>query len=279
MLLLRDYFISTGVELFAYLPADTLPVIHPHLLQALPDVSTVLFAAIPYYVSDESSNLAMFARGRDYHAFARSLGDGALRILHRNHPQAKAAAFADHSPYNEVVGAAMAGLGVIGDNGLLITEKYSSFIFIFEFLTTLTPAEMETEGIPRGDGVIRHCRHCGACAAACPGQCIGRDRTTCLSAIGQKKGDLTEAEIRRFRTGKYAWGCDVCQLVCPHTQQAIRDGTIDTPIDYFRKDRLSTLTAETVAAMDGPTYGAYAFGWRPKAVMLRNLRMMEEKND
>lgn len=274
---LHDYFISAGVQLVACLPADALPVIHPHLLRALPDVRTVVFAAIPYYVSDESSNLAMFARGRDYHAFARTLGDGAAAILQNSHPQAKAAAFADHSPYNEVIGAAMAGLGVIGDNGLLITERYSSFVFLFELLTTLTPAEMEAEGIPCGDGVIRHCEHCGACGAACPGGCIGRDRTTCLSAIGQKKGKWGEEELRLFRTGEYAWGCDVCQTTCPHTQRATQAHTIDTPIPYFRENRLSTLTPDTVEAMDNDTYTAYAFGWRPKETMLRNLHVMEEK--
>lgn len=276
---LHDYFISAGVQLVACLPADTLPVIHPHLLRALPDVRTVVFAAIPYYVSDESSNLAMFARGRDYHAFARTLGDGAAAILQNSHPQAKAAAFADHSPYNEVIGAAMAGLGVIGDNGLLITERYSSFVFLFELLTTLTPAEMEAEGIPCGDGVIRHCEHCGACAAACPGGCIGRDRTTCLSAIGQKKGKWGEEELRLFRTGEYAWGCDVCQTACPHTKRAIQAHTIDTPIPYFRENRLSVLTADAVEAMDNDTYAAYAFGWRPKEIMLRNLHAMEDEND
>ena len=278
-MLLRDYFHSAHIDCFAYLPADSLPVIHPHLLRSLPDVRTVLFAAIPYHLSGETSNLAMFARGRDYHVFARSLGEGASAILQTNHPRARSAAFADHSPYNEVAGAAMAGLGVLGDNGLLITEPYSSFVFIFEFLTTLSPAEMEAEGIPRGDGVIRQCEHCGACAAACPGGCIGRDRSTCLSAIGQKKGNWSEAEIRLFRSGKYAWGCDVCQTVCPHTRRAIRAGTIDTPIPYFKENRLLTLTPEGVETMDDEIYAAYAFGWRPKEVMLRNLRVMEDKND
>ena len=278
-MLLRDYFHSAGIDGIGYLPADSLPVIHPHLLRSLPDVRTVLFAAIPYHVSGETSNLAMFARGRDYHAFARALGEGASAILQMNHPNARSAAFADHSPYNEVAGAAMTGLGVIGDHGLLITERYSSFIFIFEFLTTLSPSEMEAEGIPQGDGVIRHCEHCGACAAACPGGCIGRDRSTCLSAIGQKKGELSEEEIRLFRSGKYVWGCDVCASVCPHTKRAMQVGTIDTPIPYFKENRLLKLTPETVKSMDKETYAAYAFGWRPKDVMLRNLRIMEGKND
>lgn len=278
-MLLRDYFISQGLELFSYVPADALPVIHPHLLRALPDVDTVLFAAIPYYVSDESSNLAMFARGRDYHAFARTLGEGASAVLRRNHPQANTAAFADHSPYNEVTGAAMAGLGMIGDHGLLITERYSSFVFIFELLTTLTPAEMEAEGIPRGEGTVRFCEHCGACRTACPGGCIGRDRTTCLSAIGQKKGEWSEEELRLFRIGEYVWGCDVCQTACPHTKKAIQAHTIDTPVPYFRENRLSVLRAEAVEEMGDDTYTAYAFGWRPKEVMLRNLRVMEEKHD
>lgn len=275
-MLLRDYFQAAGIDLFACLPADAIPVIHPHLLRALPQVRSVLFAAIPYHVSGETSNLAMFARGRDYHAYAHDLGEGAIGILRANHPGADAAAFADHSPYNEVLGAAMAGLGVLGDNSLLITEAYSSFIFIFELLTTLSPAEMESEGIPCGDGVIQQCEHCGCCAAACPGGCIGEDRTACLSAIGQKKGDLNPEEIRLLRLGEYAWGCDKCQAVCPHTARAIAAGTIDTAIPYFKEHRLLTLTPDMVEKMDEAAYAVYAFGWRRKEVMLRNLHLLED---
>lgn len=278
-MLLRDYFRDAGISLTAFLPADAPPVIRPHLLQSIPDVRTVLFAAIPYHVSEETSNLAMFARGRDYHAFARELGEGAAAVLRANHPDAACAAFADHSPYSEVAGAAMAGLGVIGDNGLLITEMHSSFVFIFELLTTLTPAEIEAEGIAPGDGVIRTCEHCGACRTACPGGCIGQDRVSCLSAIGQKKGGLTEDEVRLLRSGEYAWGCDVCQTACPHTAKSMAAGTLDTAIPYFRENRLSVLTAETIEAMDAAAYAAYAFGWRPKEVLLRNLRLREDNHD
>ena len=278
-MLLREYFHDAGVHLAAYLPAGEIPVIHPHLLKNIPDVRAVVFAAIPYYVTGEDSNLAMFARGRDYHAFARDLGLGAAAVLRDRYPDATAAAFADHSPYAEVAGAAMAGLGVIGDHGMLITPAYSSFVFLFELLTSLTPAEMEAEGILQGSGTIRTCEHCGACARACPGGCIGGGRDRCLSAIGQKKGDLSEDEIRLLRSGHYAWGCDACGMACPHTKRAIAEKSIDTPISYFRENRLSRLTVQDVEAMDEGTYAAYAFGWRRKEIMLRNLRLREGTHD
>lgn len=278
-MLLREYFHDAGIHLAAYLPAEEIPVIHPHLLKNIPDVRTVVFAAIPYYVTGEDSNLAMFTRGRDYHAFARDLGSGAAAVLRDRYPDATVAAFADHSPYAEVAGAAMAGLGVIGDHGMLITPTYSSFVFLFELLTSLTPAEMEAEGILQGSGTIRSCEHCGACARACPGQCVGGDRTRCLSAIGQKKGEWSHEETRLFRLGQYAWGCDVCGEVCPHTKRAREAGTLDTPIPYFRENRLGKLTVRDVETMSDETYSAYAFGWRKKEIMLRNLRLREDTHD
>ena len=278
-MLLRDYFRNAGIQHTAYLSAGEIPVIHPHLLKCIPDARTVVFAAVPYYVSGEDSNLAMFARSRDYHAFARELGDGAAAVLRSRYPDVTAVAFADHSPYHEVAGAAKAGLGMVGDHGMLITEAYSSFIFIFELLTTLTPAEMEEEGISRGDGLLRSCEHCGACARACPGQCVGGDRTRCLSAIGQKKGEWSHEETRLFRLGQYAWGCDVCGEVCPHTKRAREAGTLDTPIPYFRENRLGKLTVRDLETMSDETYSAYAFGWRRKEIMLRNLRLREDTHD
>lgn len=278
-MLLREYFQGAGIHLTAYLPAGEIPVIHPYLLKNIPDVRTVVFAAIPYYVTGGESNLAMFARGRDYHAFARDLGLGAAAVLRDRYPDATAASFADHSPYAEVAGAAMAGLGVIGDHGMLITPAYSSFVFLFELLTSLTPAEMEAEGMLQGDGKIRTCEHCGACTRACPGECIGSGRDRCLSAIGQKKGDLSEDEIRLFRSGNYAWGCDACGMACPHTKRAIAEKSIDTPIPYFRENRLSRLTVQDVETMDEDAYAAYAFGWRRKETMLRNLRLREDTHD
>ena len=127
-----------------------------------------------------------------------------------------------------------------------------------------------------GTGEIRRCEGCGACARACPGGCIGGDRTACLSAITQKKGALTEAEREAIRRADFAWGCDICQEVCPHTKAARDAGTLVTPIPYFREHTLSRLTPADAEAMPPEEYRSYAFGWRPKETLIRNLILQEE---
>ena len=271
-MLLRDYLHESGITLFAALPADVPPIVKPRLLAPIPEARSVLFAALPYRVAgEEGANLASFARARDYHAYAALLTEGCRRILARRHPHADAIGFADHSPYAEVRGAAMAGLGVIGDHGLLISEKYGSYVCIYELVTTLSLEEMEKEGIPRGEGILRTCGHCGACTRACPGGCTGEDRSRCLSAISQKKGELSPEEEALLRRSAFVWGCDVCQEVCPHNAHAA-----DTEIPYFREKRIPSLSEENVLAMTEEDYAARAFGWRKKEIMLRNLRLGKE---
>lgn len=57
--------------------------------------------------------------------------------------------------------AARAGLGVVGDNGLLIHPLYGSYVFIGELVTDLPLKGVGQE--PEG------CLHCGRCAAAARG--------------------------------------------------------------------------------------------------------------
>lgn len=276
-MMLGGFLQSEKIDVFAFLPAQALPVQKPRLLERIPGARTVVLAAIPYCAAGEPSNLAQFARCRDYHAFARDLGERCAALLAEHHPGCTAVGFADHSPYAEVQSAAMAGLGILGDNGLLITERYSSFVFLWELVTSLTAEELDAEGIPRGTGIIRECGHCGACTAACPGGCRDGDRTMCLSAISQKKGELSDTEAALLRRAPYAWGCDICQEVCPHTAAARAAGRMETEIPYFRAHRIGVLTEEMLDEMSDEEYASYAFGWRKKEVMRRNLRLRKEE--
>ncbi len=272
-----ELFHSRGIGLFASVPTDRLKITHPSLAARAARATAAVFAAIPYAGDgDEPTNLAAFARVRDYHAFARALADELAALAAARYPEAYAAGFADHSPFDEVHGAAFAGLGVIGDNGLLITTPHSSFVFLFEFLTDLPFGILADEGIPRGTEAIRFCGHCGRCAAACPGHCVGGDKSRCLSAVTQKKGALTKEEEAALRAAPWVWGCDVCQNECPYTAAAKARGTLAARIPYFA-DRLRVLRAAQVAAMTEEEYKSYPFSWRKREVILRNLALKGDR--
>ena len=97
----------------------------------------------------------------------------------------------------------------------------------------------------------------------------------CLSAVTQKKGDLSEDEKAYIKKYGSAWGCDICQLVCPLVKKAI-DGGAETPIEFFRENRIKNLTPEALSEMTDEEFKKRAFSWRGRATVERNLRLLFE---
>ena len=195
---------------------------------------TAIMIAIPYLTPHHRKNLSSYAAGRDYHGYFDELFSALIPLLRERYPNNRFAGFADDSPINERNAAAMAGLGIIGDNGMLITEKYSSYVFLGEIITDI-PTEVHPHPVSR-------CIGCGACKMACPMGEIG----ICLSALTQKKGTLTENEEQAIKKFGSVWGCDICQEVCPYTKKAIESGTIYSDIEYFKKDLIPYLTHDDI---------------------------------
>lgn len=80
--------------------------------------------------------LSLYARGRDYHAVIReTLTPFAERLAAET--GCKAAVLTDDSPLPEVRAARLAGVGAIGENGLLFDPDYGSWVFIGTILTDL----------------------------------------------------------------------------------------------------------------------------------------------
>ena len=121
------------------------------------------------------------------------------------------------------------------------------------------------------------CEGCGACLTACPTGCREGERTRCLSALTQKKGELTQEERNFILSGGLVWGCDACQLACPHNTAVITEGR-DTPLSYFREQRLSCLGEAEITAMSDEAFASRAYAWRGRAVITRNCRLFEEKH-
>jgi len=156
----------------------------------------------------------------------------------------------------------MAGLGILGENGLLINEKYGSYVFISEIITDLPVSEISERALCK----ISVCEGCGACKVACPtGKLLGNGE--CLSDLTQKRGEIDENTSKLMRKINTVWGCDECQRVCPHNFNKEK-----TPIADFYLDRIELLTTDDILNMSKAEFSTRAFSWRGKNTVLRNLK-------
>ena len=270
--MLRDILENEKIEYFAAIPYSLCRAGNLRLYEQIPSDTYALFMLFPYYVKDTDPTLSKFSAVYDYHGFAAAVFEKCEKYLENKYPGRYFKGFTDHSPFSEGEGACRAGLGIKGLNGLLINEKYSSFVCIGEMVCELSREELEPEGIPLGNGELKLCEECGACERACPAGCCGKDtREGCISALTQKKKDLSQSEREAIRKSGYLWGCDVCASVCPHMKFT------ETPIEYFHKGAIRENAAGVIARMDEETYKKYPFSWRKREIIMRNCEILREE--
>ena len=266
---MKGFLKKENIEFYAYVPLSECKVIKKYLLtkNGFDEGDGAIMMLLPYRSHHTPKNLSVYASVRDYHAYVEGLSKRMEEYLKNKHPNGNFKLFADHSPIDEVHAACISGLGFIGRNGLLINEKYSSFVFLCELVTDLTPRELDIEEYSKKD--VRTCMNCGKCALSCPSNCMDardpRPKTECLSAITQKKGELTPEEEALMLKHGSIWGCDVCQNVCPYT----KNGEF-TPIEYFNTDVITELTASLLDSMTDEEFCSRPFSWRGKEVIRRN---------
>lgn len=267
---IRRLLAEHNIELCASLPLASCRIQRAYLLEKQgikPDGDgTVFIFAVPYRARiDVSPNISAYAIPMDYHRFMNNLFDDVLPRLRKEFPDFIFAGFTDHSPIDERDAAAASGIGIIGKNGLLITEPYSSYIFIGEIITNADTGATAHE--------IQYCEDCGKCISACPYKMSGN----CISAVTQKKGELTDDDKAAIISCGSVWGCDICQDVCPHTLRAIESGSIYTKIPYFMNALTPRLTTELVSSMSEEDFSRRAYSWRGRETILRNLCLTEKK--
>ncbi|MBQ2940320.1 MAG: epoxyqueuosine reductase [Clostridia bacterium] len=246
---------EAGVCPFSAVSSHLLPC---RAASRLPEnAATVLVLLFPYRIHPRPPvNFSRYAAVNDYHHAAGEVLQRVTDALRRQDPDGQYQPFIDNSPLPEVAAAVGAGLGVRGDNGLFYSRTYGSFVFIGCIVT-----DREVGAVAATDA---GCFHCGACGKVCP---TGRltDGGECLSAITQKKGELTERETAYLRRGGSAWGCDLCQEICPLNKTAVID-----PHPCFTSYE-NELTDASLTDLTGKAYG-----WRGGGVPARNLRLLKK---
>lgn len=224
-----------------------------YLLKFAPKCAIVFL--IPYNrIDSDERNISRYAVPRDYHLFVKDLFERLMSEF--SNCGYNVSCFADHSPIDERDAAALSGLGVIGDSGLIINKKYGSYVFIGEIVTDCDCEEILCEK--------EECLHCGLCKSRCP-SC-----DNCLSAITQKKGDLTESDIRLMIENNTLWGCDICQEVCPMNKDVA-----ESPIAFFADDRIAHVDADVIKGMSDDEFNKRAYSWRGRDIILRNIKAAE----
>ena len=259
---LAEIFDREKIEYFGVVPYGEMREINRRARGRIPfEPQSVIMFLLPYYVG-KTENISKYAASYDYHIAVREYTERIIGELRRIYPSASFAGFGDSSPIDERYAAAMAGLGLIGDNGLLINERYGSYVFLCEIISDVNPEALGFQDCLE----IKGCSHCGKCKSACPTGILRGDGTGCLSEITQRKGELSRDELEMMRKFNTVWGCDICQDVCPYNKTVEQ-----TPLDFFKIDRITRLTKEVLNGFSDETFKSRAFSWRGRSVLERNL--------
>ena len=190
-------------------------------LEILPECKSILVLATPYHPPSPSRRgaggevevrVAAYAQGADYHDIIPARMKELVQFIEAQvGGPIKSRYYTDTGPILERDLAQRAGIGWIGKNTCLINPKQGSYFFLSEILLDLV---LE----PDAPFATDHCGTCTRCIQACPTDCILPDRTIdarrCISYLTIELKDDIPLELRN-KLGDWAFGCDICQQVCP----------------------------------------------------------------
>jgi epoxyqueuosine reductase len=162
-----------------------------------------------------AAHIARYAWGEDYHEVIQQRMNALLAWMReRGGLEFEARGYVDTGPVQERVYAQYAGLGWIGKNTCVINPELGSWIFLSEIICNLR--------LQPDAPALDQCGTCTLCIDSCPTRAIVApyvvDATRCLSYLTiELKGEIPIDQRESF--GNHAYGCDVCQEVCPWNVQ------------------------------------------------------------
>jgi epoxyqueuosine reductase len=191
-----------------------------------PGTKTVITVRMDYHPNCENDfdvlnnpskgYIARYALGRDYHKVMRkrlTQFGKAIEELAGTHGYR---AFVDSAPVMERQLAEQSGLGWIGKNTLLLVPGVGSWFFLGELMTDLD--------LPFDPPLPKtHYSTCNQCIVDCPTNAFVSegvlDARKCISYLTIEYAGSIPMELRA-KIGNRIYGCDDCQLVCPHNNKA-----------------------------------------------------------
>ena len=197
-----------------------------HTDNVLPGAKTVISMAFSY-VPEKWRNpalpkIAAYAYGKDYHEVIRQRLQPLLREFKEKYGGVWRLCI-DSAPVAEKYWAQKCGIGEVGKNGLIFTDKAGSLCVLAEILTTLVLCE-NNEEIERKSSSKIDCSDCDACIRNCPGQALSEngllDARRCINYLTiEHRGEWDEEQKEILRKARSPlFGCDICIRVCPRNR-------------------------------------------------------------
>ena len=206
----------------------------------VPGARTVISLAYNYFTEAEQTDpeapkLSTYAYGRDYHKVVKKRLKPLIAFIQERFGDVAIRAFVDSAPVLEKAWAQRAGVGWQAKNANVIRQQAGSFFFLCELITDL---ELEPDA-PAAD----HCGTCRRCIDACPTDAIIKpyvvDGSKCISYFTIELKEAIPQEMKGRFEG-WAFGCDICQQVCPWN----RFSTPHQEPDFNPKPELMALTKD-----------------------------------
>jgi epoxyqueuosine reductase len=178
------------------------------------DAKSVVSLLLNYYPSEtqegDGFKISKYAYGQDYHFVIKEKLKELLFSIQEHIGDVSGRVFVDSAPVLDKAWAAKSGLGWIGKNSNLITQKVGSFYFIAELILDL---DLEYDY-----ATTDHCGSCTACMDACPTEAIIApyvvNGSKCISYFTIELKENIPQEMKG-KFDDWAFGCDTCQDVCP----------------------------------------------------------------
>lgn len=222
-----------------------------NLDEILPGARSLIMVGLNYATSlppKTSANdpargrISNYALGADYHDVMLSrLAKLGKMLARETGRETTWRAHVDTGAILERLHAVDAGLGFIGKNTMLINPRYGSYLFLGEIITDL---ELPTIPLPQMPG----CGSCTRCSKACPTNALIQpyvlDARRCISYLTMELKRWIPHELRPLM-GKWVYGCDVCQQVCPWQRFALP--TNEEAFYPSSDDRVVPLLADLLA--------------------------------
>ena len=223
------------------------------LVEGARSVISLVLAYKPDRRTEGTPRIAQYAYGEDYHERLKRMMYQLIAKIKEHYPEFDGRPFVDTAPISDRHWAVRAGLGWIGRNTLFVHPRFGTYCFLGEIVTT---AEIDNSQ-PLAQNLEFDCGNCRRCVDACPNQAIvtpllrrpplgggaalRRGLSNCQSdsnSVQPQKFQIqnlldarrctsyntienrADALPESLNTQGYAFGCDICQFVCPYNQNA-----------------------------------------------------------